>query len=104
MIKVKFLGADSKRAYHGMDEETNTFIHISKGDEIEISEKKKKQLFKDFPDEWEIVKKDKIDLDEKRFSRDGLKSALDELGIDYAKNTSTKKLEELYTSAQKETN
>jgi hypothetical protein len=102
MTKIKFLGVDGKRAYHGMDPETNTFIHISKGEVIDVSDKKKKQLFKDFPEEWETVKEKSKEPEPEKLSRDELKKTLDNLGIDYAKNASTKKLEELVSESHKE--
>lgn len=102
MIKVKFLGSDTKRAYHGFDPKTKEFIHISKGEIINISDEKKKQLVNDFPEEWELVKEKSKDPESEKLSKDDLKKTLDDLGIDYAKNASTKKLEELISESQKE--
>lgn len=102
MTKIKFLGSETKRAYHGMDPETKEFIHISKGEIVNVSDKKKKQLFKDFPEEWEAVKEKESEPEPEKLSRDELKKALNDLGVKYAKNASTKKLEELISEAHKE--
>lgn len=65
-MEIKFKGSESFPIYDGFDPETNAHLVINKGDIVDVSEKKAKQLIEDFPTHWELVQKAKSEEPKKK--------------------------------------
>lgn len=92
MGKIKFLGTKTKFKYHGWDFENNAPVHFVKGEIGKVSDKMEIKLLADFPEEFVKIEKRSVN---NTADREKIKKELDELGVKYFKNTSTKKLMEL---------